>query len=92
MKRAALQLSIILSLAATLFHSSQAAFTTIANFTERYSAVFEILDDPQYGSDAYMKVKLIYDNVPIQLEEMGGMWLGIGFGKKTMLGSDIVIC
>lgn len=38
-----------------------------------------------------MKVKLIYENPPIILEEMGGMWLGIGFGN-TMLGSDLIIC
>ena len=39
-----------------------------------------------------MKVTLIYKELPIKLEEMGGMWLGIGFGKSTMLGSDLVIC
>lgn len=55
-------------------------------------AAFSILNDPEYGTDAYMKVTLIYKELPIKLEEMGGMWLGIGFGKNTMLGSDIVIC
>ena len=39
-----------------------------------------------------MKVTLLYNQVPIQMEEKGGMWLGIGFGKASMLGSDLVIC
>ena len=39
-----------------------------------------------------MKVTLLYENPPLDLEEKGGMWLGIGLGKSTMLGSDLVIC
>ncbi len=39
-----------------------------------------------------MKVTLIYNQVPIQVEEKGGMWLGIGFGKASMLGADLIIC
>jgi len=39
-----------------------------------------------------MKVTLLYDNLPIGLENAGGMWLGIGFGSTTMLGADLVIC
>ena len=51
-----------------------------------------IHDDPTYGSNSYMKVSLIFENPPASLEEMGGLWLGIGFGKFTMLGADLVIC
>jgi hypothetical protein len=39
-----------------------------------------------------MKVNLIYDILPIELEQMGGMWLGIGLKTSTMLGADLVIC
>lgn len=39
-----------------------------------------------------MRVTLFYENLPISLENNGGMWLGIGFGSSTMLGADIVIC
>ena len=72
---------------------AQAAFQTAANFTDNYSAVFRIEDDPASGAiDSIMKVTLIFHNPPIQLEANGGMWLGIGLGKNTMLGSDLVIC
>lgn len=39
-----------------------------------------------------MKVTLIFEKLPITLEEYDGMWLGIGFGKGTMVGSDLYIC
>jgi hypothetical protein len=39
-----------------------------------------------------MRVTLLFENLPIDLESKGGMWLGIGFGKSSMLGSDLVIC
>ena len=39
-----------------------------------------------------MKVTLIFTEAPIQIEQQGGMWLGIGFGNGTMLGSDLIIC
>lgn len=39
-----------------------------------------------------MKITLLFKNLPLDLEDQGGMWLGIGFGTHTMLGSDIVIC
>lgn len=39
-----------------------------------------------------MRVTLLFKNLPINLEDEGGMWLGIGFGSNTMLGADIVIC
>ena len=71
---------------------SRCAFQTIANFTDKYSAVFSIEDDPEFGEDSYMRVTLIYRDVPIQLEDMGGMWLGIGFGRQTMLGAVLVMC
>ena len=70
----------------------QGYYQTTANFTSQYSAVLTIYDDPTYGTNSYMKVNLIYENPPVSLEEMGGLWLGIGFGKSTMLGSDLVIC
>ena len=41
-------------------------FQTFANFTDRYSAVFKIEDDPDTGAvDAFMKVTLIFKEVPI---------------------------
>ena len=49
------------------------------------------MDDPVYGPNSYMKTSLNYEGLPIELEEQGGMWLGIGFGT-SMLGADIVIC
>ena len=76
----------------TLLKPCMGAFQTYANFTDKYSAVFNIYDDEQFGKDSYMKVTLLYDTPPLELEERGGMWLGIGFGKNTMLGSDLVIC
>lgn len=39
-----------------------------------------------------MRITLLYENLPISLEDNGGMWLGIGFGSASMMGSDIVIC
>ena len=72
---------------------ARAAFQTAANFTESYSAVFRIEDDPTTGAvESLMKVTLTYINPPIQLEANGGMWLGIGLGRNTMLGTDLVIC
>ena len=45
---------------------ASAAFQTAANFTDNYSAVFRIEDDPVTGaSDAIMKVTLTYLNPPI---------------------------
>jgi hypothetical protein len=70
----------------------EAGFKTYANFTTHYSAVFEIYDLNAGEESNDMKVTLIYDNLPIQLEEYGGLWLGLGFDSSTMLGSDIVIC
>ena len=72
---------------------TSAAFQTAANFTDNYSAVFRIEDDPVTGAtESVMKVTLTYINPPIQLEANGGMWLGIGLGRNTMLGSDLIIC
>ena len=42
-------------------------FQTYANFTDKYSAVFRIEDEAEVV-DAYMKVTLIYTNVPAQIE------------------------
>ncbi len=68
-------------------------FQTYANFTDKYSAVFRIEDEPLSSAvDAYMKVTLIYQDVPVQIEQQGGMWLGIGFGSSSMLNADLVIC
>jgi hypothetical protein len=39
-----------------------------------------------------MRITLLFKNLPLQLEDQGGMWLGIGLGSNTMLGADIVIC
>jgi hypothetical protein len=39
-----------------------------------------------------MRITLLFKNLPLQLEDQGGMWLGIGLGSSTMLGADIVIC
>lgn len=39
-----------------------------------------------------MKVTLLFDNVPIETDDIGGMWLGVGFGSDSMLGADLVIC
>ena len=82
-----------LFVASILIAGANATFQTFANFTDRYSAVFRIEDDPETKTvDAYMKVTLIFNEAPIQIEEKGGMWLGIGFGQGTMLGSDLIIC
>ena len=69
-----------------------ASFQTVANFTSNFAAYFEIFDDDVYGPDSLMKATLIYDGLPIELEENGGMWLGIGFSATSMLNADIVIC
>lgn len=49
--------------------------------------------DPSSGSmSSDMRVTLLFKDLPIELEDKGGMWMGIGFGTKSMLGADIVIC
>ena len=37
-------------------------------------------------------MSLVFKNLPVSLEDNGGMWLGIGFGATTMLNADIVMC
>ena len=45
---------------------AHAAFQTAANFTDNYSAVFRIEDDPTTGAvESLMKVTLTYTNPPI---------------------------
>ena len=45
---------------------AHAAFQTAANFTDNYSAVFRIEDDPTPGAvESLMKVTLTYINPPI---------------------------
>ena len=78
---------LVLSSAITL---CLANFRTTANFTDDYGAIFDVYTNADGVLE--VKVSLIYSNLPLNLEKMGGMWLGIGFGKSTMLGSDIVIC
>ena len=41
-------LTVLFSLA-LIFETALGAFETIANFTDNYSAVFNIYDDPVYG-------------------------------------------
>ncbi|CDW81912.1 UNKNOWN [Stylonychia lemnae] len=69
-----------------------AEFRSIANFTSHYSAIIDVFDTISGDNSRDMRVTLIYKNLPIILEDEGGMWLGIGFGSNTMLGADIVIC
>ena len=66
-------------------------FDTMANFTAKYSAVFEVKDDPIAGPNSLMQATLIFEGLPLEVEENGGMWLGIGF-STTMLGADLIIC
>ena len=55
--------SLLLLLLPCLAH---AAFQTAANFTDNYSAVFRIEDDPTTGvADTLMKVTLTYVNPPV---------------------------
>lgn len=67
-------------------------YRTIANFTTHYSAIIDVFDELPDDNSRDMRVTLLYTTLPITLEEEGGMWLGIGFGSDTMLGSDLVIC
>ena len=82
----------ILRVAAMIVAVAQCYYQTYSNFTSSYSAVFTVYDDAVYGPNSYMKVNLIYENPPQSLEDKGGMWLGVGLGKSSMLGSDLVIC
>jgi hypothetical protein len=49
-------------------------------------------DEDLVDNRPYMKVTLLYDTLPINLEQRGGMWLGVGLGSSNMIGADIVIC
>jgi hypothetical protein len=88
----ALQKFVFLFLCLNIQIFANCSFRTIANFTARYSAIIDVFDKDSDESSSDMRVTLLYENLPINLENKGGLWLGIGFGSNSMLGSDIVIC
>jgi hypothetical protein len=64
-------------------------YTVSANFTESYSAVFDVFED---GDNSYAKTTLIYRDLPLDMEVNGGFWMGIAFGAQSMLGADLITC
>ncbi len=76
----------------SLMNTVECNFRTIANFTSHYSAIIDVFNTLPGDQSRDVRVTLLYENLPITLEDEGGLWLGIGFGSNTMLGADIVIC
>lgn len=84
--------SLIVCYIAIFLINVNANFRTIANFTSNYAAIIDYYDSDETIASPMLKFTLLYEKLPITLEDNGGMWLGIGFGKLTMLGTDLVIC